>query len=280
MNSTEYTCFLNGELADLVSAKDRGFCYGHGLFETIRLTNANAPLWRYHVSRLKSGAARLGIPIDEQLLDQYCDQLLEACPANGVMKIIVTAGSGGRGYRVDASSSPNYLLQWFPLPAYPLEHWQQGVALKLCQHRLPSSPNLAGIKHLNRLDQVLARSEWGDDYPEGLMLDQQGNAVEGVSSNLFYYHAGKWWTPSLDQCGVAGVMRQYLLDELLPGLSLPVQEKTISSEELLSVDELFVCNSVMGVWPVVSLENCTNWIVGERTKQIQTELQRVLSCFG
>ena len=280
MNSAEYIGFLNGELACSVSVRDRGFCYGHGLFETIRLANGVAPLWRYHLSRISSGAERLGIAITEQLLDQYYEQLLEACPDNGVIKIIITAGSGGRGYRSDKDSSPNYLLQWFPLPFDYLEYWQQGIALKLCQHRLPSSPSLAGIKHLNRLDQILARSEWNTDYPEGLMLDQQGNVVEGVSSNIFYSQNGQWLTPPLDQCGVAGVMRQYLLDELLPALSKPVHVKAISLEALLSVDELFVCNSVMGIWPVVALENRANWVVGEGTQQIQAQLHRALSCFG
>ncbi|MEH6469329.1 MAG: aminotransferase class IV, partial [Porticoccus sp.] len=126
----------------------------------------------------------------------------------------------------------------------------------------------------------LARSEWDADYPEGLMLDQQDNVVEGVSSNIFYSHNGQWWTPPLDQCGVAGVMRQYLLDELLPKLSIPVHVKAISLEELLSVDELFVCNSVMGIWPVVALENRANWVAGEGTQKLQAQLHRALSCFG
>jgi 4-amino-4-deoxychorismate lyase len=280
MSNAEYTCFLNGELADSVSTKDRGFCYGHGLFETLRLVNGVAPLWDLHLSRLKSGAVRLGIVIDDQLLDQYCDQLVDVCPADGIMKIVITAGNGGRGYRTDVSLLPNYLLQWFPLTAYPFEYSQQGISLKLCRHQLPNAPSLAGIKHLNRMDQVLARAEWGDDYPEGLMLNQQGHVVEGVSSNLFYRRGEQWCTPRLDQCGVAGVMRQYLLDELLPGLSISVLIEAISLDELLSVDELFLCNSVVGIWPVLSLENHTVWSLGEETRLIQQQLHQVLPCYG
>lgn len=280
MSNSEYIYFLNGEQAGTVSAKDRGLTYGHGLFETVRLANGSLPLLRYHLSRLVSGAGRLGLIINLPLLQQYIDQLLLASPDNGIIKIIVTAGSEGRGYACDPPVNPSYILQWFPFVDYSSSHRQQGVALKYCEHRLPHSPVLAGVKHLNRLDQVMARAEWKDNFPEGLMRDYQGNVVEGVSSNLFIFRGGLWLTPCLNQCGVAGVMRQYLMDELLPGNCFQAKEENISVDQLISADEVFVCNSVIGIWPVISLEGRGSWLLGEKTLQIQKNLYEAFPCFG
>lgn len=287
MSSKSNVCFFNGEPVNSVPVDDRGLSYGHGLFETIRLSNGSVPLWNYHFSRLTGGAAKLGIKIDRQLVQSYLEQLTTACPADGIIKVIVTAGSGGRGYR-SSSLRSNYLLQWFPLPEYPATHQQLGITLKYCQHPLSHSPQLAGIKHLNRLDQVVARAEWEDEYTEGLMFDQQGNVVEAVSSNLFFYHEGVWLTPKLDQCGVRGVMRQYLMEELMmeqlikqqsPSSSNQVEEVTCSLDLLLSSDEVFVCNSVIGIWPVLSLEGQGAWPLGRHTLRLQNSLYKAFSYY-
>ena len=286
-------CFLNGEPTNLVSVADRGLCYGHGLFETIRLSNGLMPLWDYHQSRLRRGANSLLIALDDDLLQGYLEQLRVACPEKGIIKIMITAGLGARGYRA-SNSPPSYILQWHPQPEHPKNYQQYGITLKLCQHRLASSPQLAGIKHLNRLDQVIARSEWDDEYEEGLMLDQQGNVIEAVSSNLFFYRDGSWFTPKLDQCGVAGVMRQYIMEELctdsFSSLS-KIEETTCSMDDLLSADEVFICNSVNGIWPVLSLENMalenlasenlalsnqSSWSLGQQTLALQAALYKTL----
>ena len=279
MSNKSNVCFFNGEPVNSVPVDDRGLSYGHGLFETIRLSNGSAPLWNYHFSRLTSDATKLGIKIDGHLLQGYLEQLIMACPTDGIIKIIVTAGSGGRGYR-SSSLCPNYLLQWFPLSKHPVCHQMLGIALKHCLHPLSHSPQLAGIKHLNRLDQVVARSEWGEQYPEGLMLDQQGNVIEAVSSNLFFYREGVWLTPKLDQCGVAGVMRQYLMEQLIrqqsPSASNQVEEATCSLDLLLSSEEVFVCNSIIGIWPVLSLESRGSWSLGQHTERLQNSLYKAL----
>lgn len=284
-------CFLNGESSNLISVIDRGLCYGHGLFETIRLSDAQMPLWDYHYQRLRKGAHSLSISLDNHLLQGYLDQLIANCPDNGIVKIMITAGRGDRGYRL-SNTSPNYLLQWFPLSDYPRHYQRCGVTLKLCQHRLASSPQLAGIKHLNRLDQVIARGEWGDEYEEGLMLDQYGHVIEAVSGNLFFYRDGAWFTPKLDQCGVAGVMRQYIMEELcnvsLSSLS-KIEEVTCLLDDLLSADEVFICNSVNGIWPVLSLENLvpgnpglanqSSWSLGPQTLALQAALYKSLPAY-
>lgn len=271
---------INGQDASCINPFDRGFCYGHGLFETTRLMDGVIPLWPLHVNRLVAGANRLGIPCNETMLVRYRDTLLTQCKDDGVVKIVLTAGVGGRGYRTPEAVSPTYLFQWFPSPEYICNWSSTGVPLFLCNQKLASSPLLAGMKHLNRLEQVLARAEWGDEYPEGLLLDQQGYAVEGVSSNLFCYHEGQWLTPILTDCGVAGVMREYLMSVLLPELSIPVAESRITLEKLISSEEVFLCNSVIGIWPVVSLADRYRWSLGSGTRLIQRRLSETLPCCG
>lgn len=280
MNNHSPITRINGEDADGVNAFDRGFYYGHGLFETTRLADGAIPLWPLHLRRLVSGAGRLGIPCDEMLLEKYRENLLAQCPDDGIVKIVLTAGAGGRGYRAPDTVSSTYVFQWVPLPEYPLEWSVTGIPLFLCKHKLAIAPLLAGMKHLNRLEQVLARNEWGDEYPEGLLLDRRGFVVEGVSSNLFCYCDGEWLTPVLSDCGVAGVMREYLMSVLLPEFSYPVTESRFTLEKLVSAEEVFVCNSVIGIWPVVSLADRHHWPLGERVRFIQQHLKEVLPCYG
>ncbi|WP_461481312.1 aminodeoxychorismate lyase [Porticoccus sp.] len=279
MRSDDRLCLVNGNWADSVPVLDRGLAYGHGLFETLRLHRGVPPLWSYHLQRLSLGAERLAIKLDSSRLQCYLDTLLAHCPGEGVIKIILTAGVGGRGYRVADAPEPQYVLHWFPTPA-SLSTWSpQGLSLTLCGHRLPHNPGLAGIKHLNRLDQVLARMEWRDEFQEGLMLDQRGGVIEGTTSNLFCLRAGQWLTPSLHECGVAGVMRQYLLDSLLPGMGLSAFEAVINRDELRAMDELFVCNSVSGVWPVRSIAGIGSWPVGAGVQVIRARLQQEFPCY-
>lgn len=280
MNNYPSIAQINGEDTGCVSAFDRGFYYGHGLFETIRLSDGAVPLWPLHCNRLLAGASRLGIPCNQAMLVRYRDTLLAQCPDNGIVKIVLTAGVGGRGYRSPESVSPTYLFQWLPFPDYPCDWSSTGISLFLCRQKLASSPQLAGMKHLNRLEQVLARAEWGDEYPEGLLLDQQGDVIEGVSSNLFCCREGQWLTPILAGCGVAGVMREYLMSVLLPKLSIPVTESRITLEKLISSDEVFLCNSVIGIWPVVSLADQYHWQLGDSVKFIQQRLKEALPCYA
>mgnify|MGYP003112801529 FL=1 len=280
MNNHSPITQINGEDTNCVNAFDRGLYYGHGLFETTRLSGGTIPLWPLHCKRLAAGASRLGIPCDERMLVEYRDALLARCPDEGIVKIVLTAGVGGAGYRPPASVSPNYLFQWFPFPKYSCDWSSTGTPLFLCNQKLAISPSLAGMKHLNRLEQVLARAEWGDEYPEGLLLDQQGLVVEGVSSNLFCFRDDQWFTPILADCGVAGVMREYLMSVLLPGLPVPVTESRITLEKLVSSEEVFLCNSVVGIWPVVSLAERYHWPLGEHVKSIQQRLKEVLPCYG
>lgn len=155
-----------------------------------------------------------------------------------------------------------------PSPNYSPAYAEQGVHLFPCTTRLSEQPALAGLKHLNRLEQVLARAEWQDSaYAEGLMRDMTGRVVEGVFSNLFIVKAGELLTPSLERCGVAGVMREELLHRASQA-GVKTQITDISMERLLGADEIFVCNSLYGVWPVRQFETSV-WSVGPLTRKLQ-----------
>jgi len=187
--------------------------------------------------------------------------------SQAVLKIIITRGPGGRGYRPDETSTATRIVGLLPWPDYPEQYSTEGVSLRFCETRLGVNPALAGIKHLNRLEQILASREWQDtEYAEGLMLDQQGNIVEGTRTNLFMIKDGKLTTPDLSQCGVAGIMRANIL-ELACRLGLQNEITTINSEQLLQSDEVFVTNSLIGLWPVNRIEQ-NDYRIGPVTRQL------------
>lgn len=269
--------FVDGKPQDFLSLNDRGLNYGHGLFETMRLSGGQLPLWRYHRQRLCSGADSLGIALDSSRLDGYLKQALGAFPAEGTVKLLLSAGVGPRGYRQPNPSS-SYVLQYFPLP--PAAE-SAAIRLQLCQYNLPHNARLAGIKHLNRLDQVLAAAELGVGF-DGLLLDVAGNVIEALSSNVFIFDGQHWLTPELSQCGVAGVMRRLLCEEIMPAIGQQVRVQAIDLASLMKASELFVCNSVRGIQAVCELAGLGNWPgeTGSETAKVIGQLAQVYPCFG
>lgn len=241
---------VNGVEADRVSALDRGLAYGDGLFETIRATDGVAPLWARHLARLHEGCARLGLPAPGigTLADEFA-RVVGGSP-DAVVKIILTRGIGERGYAPPAIANSTRIVAAFPTPRLPADWYRDGIRVRCCELRLAAQPRLAGIKHLNRLEQVLARGEWSDaDVVEGLMFDQRDNLVSATSANVFAAVDGELRTPPVDACGVAGVLRGALL-EALPD----VRVQTTTKEDLMRADELFLTSSVRGVLPVRALD--------------------------
>ena len=246
---------INGRMTDCVASTDRGLLYGDGLFETIAVVEGEPGHWQQHLQRLQAGCARLGIEaVDELLLAGECRQLVDGV-GRAVVKIIVTRGSGGRGYRVPARPAPTRMLQLHDWPEFPPACARQGVALRICDIRLGHNPRLAGIKHLNRLEQVLARQEWDDTgIMEGLLLDSESNLVEGTMSNLFLVRDGVLLTPDLQRCGVAGIMRSQLL-ECAGQISINTEICQLGMVDLHEAEEVFICNSLIGIWPVISIDD-------------------------
>lgn len=269
---------INGEISEHISISDRGLQYGDGVFETIAVHHGQPLLWQQHIARLLDGCERLDIrpAPDPESLRHQADELC-ADAQQAVLKVLVTRGESGRGYAIPTQCRPNRIVMLSSWPTYPREYANTGVELRICDMRISRNPALAGIKHLNRLEQVLARSEWQSEYAEGLMLDEEGNIIEGTMTNLFLCSQGTLLTPDLSRSGVTGIMRAAVLDRAKK-MSLPCQVTSITHEMLNSAEEVFLTNSIIGIWPVRRIGSI-QYDVGDTTRRLQKEIE-VSHCFG
>lgn len=252
---------------------DRGAAYGDGLFETVLLRDARPLLWDEHLARMARGCHVLGIPMPAE--HELAAPLAEAGPGVAVLKLTLTRGSGGRGYRPPSAPEPR--LRWQLAAFAPAEsRWQQGVRARFCRLRLGIQPALAGLKHLNRLENVLARAEWDDErVVEGLLCDSEGRLVEATAMNLFWQRAGRLETPRLHRCGVAGTLREALMERL------PIAEVDVGPEVLVEAEAVWLGNSVQGVWPLVRLDDASGterrrWSLTPIHRAFQAEAHRLL----
>ncbi len=270
--------------------QDRGLAYGHGLFETMRYQGALVPLRERHVKRLCSDAAVLGISLDRAIVDSHLGQFIEVLAAQkveaGVIKILATAGNGGRGYQSPEIMALQIICQYSSFDAEQASDQRElGIKLWRCAYRLPSNTVLAGIKHLNRLDQVLARSEWSSsEFADGIMLDAHDSIIEATSANIFVRTAQGWVTPSLEQAGVAGVMRALLIEHLFMNQNLSVSINPVLANDLEQALELFVCNSVRGIIPVTHIAGVgtlpgIDISIGDQTRMLQSALGKLYPCY-
>jgi 4-amino-4-deoxychorismate lyase len=258
-----------------IASADRGLAYGDGLFETLRVVAGQAPLAARHAERMTRGAACLGIPFHKYQFDQTLAALLsEHRGEDGIAKLMLTRGAGGRGYRPPARPELSLISRWHDSVDRSRQA-EQGLSLALADVRLSDQPALAGLKHLNRLEQVLA---WyraaAPDVDELLMQDAAGRPLELASMNLFIVSAGEIWTPPLDRAGVAGVMRGLILETLAAQIGVPVREKRFSFSQLHAADEVFAANSVAGVLPVRKLA-LWSWPVGAITRRLQAAAEEL-----
>ncbi|AYF50411.1 aminodeoxychorismate lyase [Pseudomonas fluorescens] len=266
--------WVDGQPADSVPLKDRGLAYGDGLFETLAVRAGQPVLLDRHLQRLEEGCKRLALAADHALIRSEV-LAYAAALGDGVLKLILTRGDSLRGYGLNPGAPVRRLLQGNAPAHYPQAHGTDGIRLFPCATRLSEQPLLAGLKHLNRLEQVIARAEWQDaEHAEGLMLDMSGRVIEGVFSNLFLVRNGLLLTADLNRCGVAGVMRAEILAQA-QALGVPVAVADVSLEQLQQADEVFVCNSVYGIWPV---RGCAamSWPVGPLTRKLQGIVRALL----
>lgn len=263
-------CWIDGVPAAALPVLDRGLHYGDGLFETLAVKDGRIGLLQFHLDRLQDGCARLGMPMPSP--DELRAELDAAAQSEqrAVLKLMVTRGEGGRGYRPPADARPRRILLRYPWPDYPEAWSREGVHLKVCDMRLAEQPRLAGMKHLNRMEQVLARAEWNDThvYQEGLMLDMGGRVIEGTMTNVFAsLHEDVLLTPDLGRAGVAGVMRRHILEQAAKS-GMQVKVTDLPLDGFLQADEMFLCNSIIGVWPVTGLAG-RRYRVGSVTRGAQ-----------
>lgn len=242
--NAQWRIFRGAQQLPAVPADDRGLAYGDGVFETMRAHAGVVPWWPAHWSRLAAGAQRLGIalPDAEQVRAEVADLL---AGRSAVLKLQLTRGSGTRGYAPRADATPLWLLSLHPLPAPA----PAACTLVWCQTRLARQPLLAGIKHCNRLEQVLARREVATaGADEGLVRDVAGRVTSGTTGNLFLLDDEGWHTPELGHAGIAGICRSWVCTQR------PVRERRIRVDEVMSAQALFLCNSVRGILPVGRLD--------------------------
>jgi len=245
---------LNGEVTNRLSIEDRGTQYGDGLFETVAIRSGEPRFWELHMARLALGCERLAIdaPSATALHDEL-NRVLDlntVDPAFAVAKIIVTAGQGPRGYRRPSGMTSTVAVGVFPSRPRPVEAYRDGVAVTVCQTRLAQQPQFAGIKTLNRLEQVIAQSEQQvADVADGLMLDTDDRLICGTMSNVFVVNEKTVVAPAITRCGVAGTMRRKVM-ELVDTNAMDFEVRDVPVDELNDCDEIFLSNSQFGVLPV------------------------------
>lgn len=241
---------INGRSEATLSPIDRGFTYGDGVFRTIRVHQGIPDNWTLHYRKLAEDCNVLGIVCPEADLLLADIERLFTPGEEAVAKIIITRGEGARGYAVPCVMQPTRVVIKTPFPDYPRANYLEGVQLHLCSLRLSYQPLLAGIKHLNRLENVMARMEWTDSaIADGLLLDEDGHVIECTMSNVFARFNNTLVTPKLDKCGVAGVTRQRIL-EAASNLGYRSEVTLIPLVKLMQADELITCNSLYGTWQV------------------------------
>lgn len=242
---------FNGEPAEGQALLDRSCQYGDGLFETIAVRSGRPCLWSRHVDRLLSGCDRLGIAApDPELLLAEAGELI-AGRQNALLKIVISSGPSQRGYARDPNARGTRWLHCDDQAKRP-PGTDEPLLAQECRIRLGSQPLLAGIKHLNRLEQVLASRELQTGRQEGILCNQQGRPVEGIASNILLRFEDHYLTPPLRDAGVAGTVRQLVIDEQAR-LDLPLRVRDTQIDALYRAEGLFMMNALRGIQPVAKL---------------------------
>ena len=257
---------VNGQPARTVDAADRGLMYGDGVFRTMVAREGRPLNWAHHYRLLARDCACLELPCPAESL--LLEEIARVAPGASVAKVTVTRGASGRGYAWPADfEATRIVAAWAGVPDFR-EEAQRGVQVRRCELALAIQPRLAGVKSLNRLENVLARAEWRDPaVREGLLADAAGRLVEGTMSNVFFAAGGTLVTPALGRCGVAGSQRERVL-ELARAAGIACEVRDASFEELERCDEVFLTNSVIGLWPVAAFGE-RRWEPGPLARRLQ-----------
>ena len=271
----DFFSLINGIFKKNISVLDRGLAYGDGIFETMRwrvsksnkLQTYSVEYWERHLERLKMGCDIIKLPMPpKDLLNSYKNKILkksfEGEINHGVLKIIITRGAGGRGYKYEPNLKPTIIFLSFPAKTIDQKYYNTGVKVKLCKTDILENRKISGLKHLNRLDSVIARSEWDDNYFEGLFVDKSGNLLEGTMTNIFFIKNKVLYFPKLESCGIEGIMSQVIKDKtnlFFKGF----KEYNLKFSEINNFDAMFLTNSIIKVVPVKYLENVSFTITEE-----------------
>ncbi len=246
----ETMLLINGETQTYLAANDRSVQFGDGCFTTARVVEGKVRFLSDHLARLTLGCQRLMIPWqDESVLVAEMQQLAQD-QGNGVLKVIISRGAAGRGYSPLGCDRPVRVISTSTLPAHFAQWQQEGVSLALSPIPLGCNPYLAGIKHLNRLEQVLIRAHLDQmGAQEALVLDSEGWLTECCAANLFWRQGNAVFTPIIDRAGVAGTMRNHIINTLA-GSRWSVNEVRAKPDVLADAEEVLICNALLPLAPV------------------------------
>ena len=267
---------VNGSFDHAISPFDRGFAYGDGVFRTMLVRNGLPECWPQHYQKLVADCAAIKIVCPSaELLMSDLQQLFSveeiAEDSVAVIKMIITRGEGERGYAPPAITNPLRVVIKSPLHTYPNTYLTEGVNLHVCTTKLATQTALAGVKHLNRLENVLARMEWKDpNIVDGIMFDDANHVIACTAANIFICNGDTLTTPKLDRCGIAGVTRQRIID-LAHLLGLTVKIQQINLAQLLSADEVLITNSIYGALQVKTILQ-TTW----KPTSLAADIRKVL----
>ena len=265
---------INGVRGKEISVLDRGFQFGDGLFETLACLNGRPRFLPLHLERLEFGCERLQITTPD--LDVLQAEILDmaAGAERAIIKVMVTAGEAiRRGYARSGHERATRITIRYAWPHEEAARLHDGAMVRTLTSRLGENPRLAGLKHCNRLEQILARAELGDE-DEGLLFSASGNLVSGTMSNVFLVRESGLLTPRIDQCGVAGVMRRVVLREARQA-GIPARECELHAQDLHSAAEVFLTNALIGIRPVRRLDD-RELTAGPITRHLQSVLVPLL----
>jgi 4-amino-4-deoxychorismate lyase len=261
-------CLVNGEISTYVATTNRGLNYADGLFETLVVHNNRPRRWQAHMDRMGTGCERLGLAMPPQAVLLREVQTVSAGRADVVVKIVLTRGGQGRGYMPPEDTDCVRIVSAHPYPEGIAELARRGIEARICNLRLAIQPALGGIKHLNRLEQVLASAELRQaGVAEGILLDREDHVICAIAANIFLVVEGRLLTPRLDRCGVRGVVRS----QLLAGFGHRCEQRRIMLDQLHEADEVFICNSVRGIVPLTAIDD-QRYEIGPLTRELQTWL--------
>ena len=261
-------CLVNGEISTLVGTANRGLNYGDGLFETLLVQSGRPHRWQAHMDRLGIGCERLGLSMPPQSILLREVQTVSAGLVDAVVKIIITRGGGDRTYMPPVGEDCVRIVSAHRFPKGIAKLARKGVRARICDLRLAIQPALGGMKHLNRLEQVLAAAELREaGAAEGILLDRDDHVVCAVSANIFLVMDGRLLTPRLDLCGVRGVVRAHIL----ANFAARCEQRRVTHDMLQEADEVFICNTVKGIVPVTAIDE-HEYEIGLVTRELQTWL--------
>jgi 4-amino-4-deoxychorismate lyase len=270
--SAPLSVWTNGAEVGAIAASSRAFHYGDGVFRTLLRHRGTVLDADAQIDKLIGDAARLGLAPDTALPVQLRDEIdaISAGVQAAVIKLMLVRAGAGRGYVPLSNAIDRHVFAYEP-PVYPASCWERGVVVQRSSLVLGDQPALAGIKHLNRLEQVMAYRSASADAQEVLLANAAGEWIGGGRSNLFAVHDGRLLTPELGRQGVLGHMRERVL-AMASGLGIEFRIQTVTDAEIVDADELFVTNSLIGIWPVRQLDQQPLSSPGSVTSSLMQQL--------